>query len=41
MPGIGEHASTEEAVIPPLGRLRKKDHKFKASLSYVTKPCLK
>jgi hypothetical protein len=27
-------------VISGLGRLRHKDHKFKASLGYITKPCL-
>jgi hypothetical protein len=28
-------------VIPALGRLRQEDLKFKASLVYIVKPCLK
>jgi hypothetical protein len=28
-------------VIPALGRLRHEDHDFKASLSYIVRPCLR
>ena len=28
-------------VIPVLGRLRQEDHRFRASLSYLVRPCFK
>jgi hypothetical protein len=28
-------------VIPVLGKLRQKDHEFKAGLDYIMRPCLK